>query len=309
MNLSEPQVTLASKTRSGTSAHFSGGDFSRCWDERLSRYRRAIEDLSVEIADPLQLSASERHALATRVCDTNMAVYRCRHPETVSRVAVRALASQLGLGAPDRNLCAADDGLSELEVNHNPTHQRYIPYSNRALNWHTDGYYHTPQRTIRALALHCVRPAMSGGTLQAIDHEIVFGLLHRCDPRYTAVLSQSGTMTIPENRAAGSGVRASVSGPVFFHDGDVLRMRYSARKRNIIWKSDPIVREAVAALEEILNSCADLVVTRRLLPGEGLICSNVPHRRSGFTDPSQPGCARLIYRGRYTQALARITSR
>ena len=303
MNLSEPQVTVASKTRSGTSAHFSGGDFSHWWDERLSRYRRAIEDLSVEIADPLQLSANEHHALAVRVRDTNMAVYRCRQPENIDRAAIQALTSQLGLGKPDSNLCAADDGLSELEVNHSSTHQRYIPYSNRPIGWHTDGYYHKPERTIRAMALHCVRPAMSGGTLQVIDHEIVFGLLHRCDPRYTAALSQSDTMTIPENEAAGPGVRASVSGPVFSHEGDVLQMRYSARKRNIIWKSDPVVGEAIAALEEILNSCADLAVFRRLLPGEGLVCNNVLHRRDGFTDSSQPGCARLIYRGRYTQAL------
>ena len=309
MNLSEPQVTVASKTRSGTSAHFSGGDFSRWWDERLSRYRRAIEDLSVEIANPLQLSANERHALAVRVRDTNMAVYRCRQPENIDRAAIQALTSQLGLGKPDSNLCAADDGLSELEVNHSSTHQRYIPYSNRPIGWHTDGYYHTPERTIRAMALHCVRPAMSGGTLQVIDHEIVFGLLHRCDPRYTAALSQSDTMTIPENEAAGSGVRASVSGPVFSHEGDVLQMRYSARKRNIIWKSDPVVGEAIAALQEILDSCADLAVFRRLLPGEGLVCNNVLHRRDGFIDSSQPGCTRLIYRGRYTQALTTMVLR
>ena len=309
MPLFETQITRAARTQAGIPAHLREDNFSRWWDDRLARYRRAIENLSVEIADPLKLSANERHALTVRVRDTNMAVYRCRQPGNVDRAAIQALTSQLGLGKPDSNLCAADDGLSELEVNHSSTHQRYIPYSNRPMGWHTDGYYHTPERTIRAMALHCVRPAMSGGTLQVIDHEIVFGLLHRCDPRYTAALSQSDTMTIPENEAAGPGVRASVSGPVFSHEGDVLQMRYSARKRNIIWKSDPVVGEAIAALEEILDSCADLAVFRRLLPGEGLVCNNVLHRRDGFTDSSQPGCARLIYRGRYTQALTTMVLR
>jgi hypothetical protein len=307
--LCESEITRAARTQSGIPAHLREENFSRWWDDRLARYRGAIEDLSVEIDNPLKLSANERHALAARVRDTNMAIYRCRQPGNVDRAAIQALTSQLGLGKPDSNLCAADDGLSELEVNHSPTHQRYIPYSNRPIGWHTDGYYHTPERTIRAMTLHCVRPAISDGTLQVIDHEIVFGLLHRCDPRYTMALSQSDTMTIPANEAAGSGVRASVSGPVFSHNGDVLQMRYSARKRNIIWKNDSVVREAIAALQEILDSCAELAVTHRLLPGEGLVCNNVPHRRDGFTDSSQPECARLIYRGRYTQALTTMVLR
>jgi hypothetical protein len=307
--LCESEITRAARTQSGIPAHLREENFSRWWDDRLARYRGAIEDLSVEIDNPLKLSANERHALAARVRDTNMAIYRCRQPGNVDRAAIQALTSQLGLGKPDSNLCAADDGLSELEVNHSPTHQRYIPYSNRPIGWHTDGYYHTPERTIRAMTLHCVRPAISDGTLQVIDHEIVFGLLHRCDPRYTMALSQSDTMTIPANEAAGSGVRASVSGPVFSHNGDVLQMRYSARKRNIIWKNDSVVREAIAALQEILDSCAELAVTHRLLSGEGLVCNNVPHRRDGFTDSSQPECARLIYRGRYTQALTTMVLR
>jgi len=307
--LCESEITRAARTQSGIPVHLREENFSRWWDDRLARYRGAIEDLSVEIDNPLKLSANERHALAARVRDTNMAIYRCRQPGNVDRAAIQALTSQLGLGKPDSNLCAADDGLSELEVNHSPTHQRYIPYSNRPIGWHTDGYYHTPERTIRAMTLHCVRPAISDGTLQVIDHEIVFGLLHRCDPRYTMALSQSDTMTIPANEAAGSGVRASVSGPVFSHNGDVLQMRYSARKRNIIWKNDSVVREAIAALQEILDSCAELAVTHRLLSGEGLVCNNVPHRRDGFTDSSQPECARLIYRGRYTQALTTMVLR
>ena len=309
MPLCESEITRTARTQSGIPVHLREENFSRWWDDRLARYRGAIEDLSVEIDNPLKLSANERHALAARVRDTNMAIYRCRQPGNVDRAAIQALTSQLGLGKPDSNLCAADDGLSELEVNHSPTHQRYIPYSNRPIGWHTDGYYHTPERTIRAMTLHCVRPAISDGTLQVIDHEIVFGLLHRCDPRYTMALSQSDTMTIPANEAAGSGVRASVSGPVFSHNGDVLQMRYSARKRNIIWKNDSVVREAIAALQEILDSCAELAVTHRLLSGEGLVCNNVPHRRDGFTDSSQPECARLIYRGRYTQALTTMVLR
>ncbi len=276
--------------------------FDRWWHERLVAYLTGITDRMVKIDDPHQLSRTEQQALAKRMRNSNMALYRCRHPARVDRAAVQALALQLGLCEPDHNLCAADDGFSELEVKDDASHRRYIPYSNLQLNWHTDGYYHAPERTIRSMLLHCVRPALRGGALEAIDYEIVFGLLHQCDPRYTDALSQPDTLAIPANQAAGAIIRGLCIGPVFFHEGGVLRMRYTARRRNIIWKNDPVVHEAVAALETILASSAELVVRRRLAAGEGMVCNNVLHRRDAFTDSPERHRTRLIYRGRYTQA-------
>jgi len=278
--------------------------FAHRWQERLARYRQTIDDLTVDIANPYQISTDERAALAVRIRHTNMAIYRCEHPSEPSADAVLALATQLGLGRPDRNLSADHYGLSKIQVEEGSPHQRYIPYTNRQLNWHTDGYYHTTDRTIRTMLLHCVRPALRGGALEAIDHEVVYGLLLEQDPRLVEALSQPDAMTIPENNPGGGTQRAECQGPVFFWDGGVLRMRYTARKHNVIWKRDALTREGAATLEEILNGSRDLIVRRQLRPGEGLVCANVPHRREAFSDAAHTEQNRLMYRGRYTAALA-----
>jgi len=283
---------------------FAPGAVERSLDARIALYRKTVDDLVVDIADPARLSGAEHRALLERVARTNMAIYRCQQPARVKRPAVLALANQLKLGRADTNLCAADDGLTELEVKRTALHQRYIPYTNQRLNWHTDGYYHPPRRTIRSMVLHCVRNAACGGTLEAIDHEIVYGLLYRLDPAYVHALSAPDAMTIPLNDDAGGKVRGVCSGPVFFWEGRNLFMRYTERKRNILWKGDGCTGEAVQALASVLETNRDLVVRRRLTPGEGMVCNNVPHRREAFTDALDAQHGRLLYRGRFHHAIA-----
>ena len=107
-------------------------------------------------------------------------------------------------------------------------------------------------------------------------------------------------MTIPESVEADGRVRPENVGPVFYVDprSGALGMRFTARKRNVVWRDDPLTRAAVARLEE---SLADdpLVAEVRLRPGEGLICNNVLHDRSGFNPLAPAGCGRLLYRIRY----------
>jgi len=271
--------------------------------ERLSQYQRAIGDLVVDIDDPYRISTIESTALSRRIEKTNMAIYRFGLDYGRDRSAVTALTAQLGLGAPDQNLCADADGLSPIQVHHEGVRQRYIPYTDKKLNWHTDGYYHRPDRIIRTMLLHCARPAMEGGALETIDHEIVYGLLQERDSRLAEALSQPDAMTIPENGLSGPAFRAECSGPVFFEESGTLRMRYTARKHNVIWKKDALTQEAIAVLDEILNNSGDLIVRRSLESGEGLICANVPHRRDAFIDSRCVSERRLMYRGRYNHPL------
>jgi hypothetical protein len=78
-------------------------------------------------------------------------------------------------------------------------------------------------------------------------------------------------------------------------------MRYTARTRSIAWKQDETTRTAVAALETLLAHPSPHIVHTRLKPGMGLLCNNVLHDRSGFTDdPQRP---RLLYRARYLDAI------
>ena len=273
------------------------------WKDRLTQYRETIENLVVDIGDPYQISNAERAALATRIEKANMAIYRFKSDFGRDRNAVTALTAQLGLGAPNHNLCADADGLSPIKVHTDSVRQRYIPYTDKKLNWHTDGYYHSSDRIIRTMLLHCAQPALEGGALEAIDHEIIYGLLQERDPRLAEALSRPDAMTIPENGLTGQVYRADCSGPVFFRESGALRMRYTARKHNVIWKEDALMHEAVAALGEILSSSGDLIVRHRLKLGEGLICANVPHRRDAFIDSPRISEQRLMYRGRYTRPL------
>ena len=70
--------------------------------------------------------------------------------------------------------------------------------------------------------------------------------------------------------------------------------------RSIVWKDDAVTQAAVKALADILAN-SEYILTARLRPGMGLICNNVLHTRSGFSD--SPGHRRLLYRGRYYDRL------
>ena len=210
----------------------------------------------------------------------------------------RDLAAQFGLKQLDANWLADEDGISEIKVNSNGTRQSYIPYTDKPIKWHTDGYYNTPERKIRSMLLHCVRSAKEGGENHLMDHEIAYLLLRDENPDFVQALMQPDAMTIPERVDGQDGVRSVQTGPVFSINADgSLHMRYTARTRSIEWKQDEITRSAVAALEKLLVSANEHIYQVRLKPGMGLLCNNVLHDRTAFSDdPQHP---RLLYRARY----------
>ena len=107
--------------------------------------------------------------------------------------------------------------------------------------------------------------------------------------------------TIPPNTEGGVQIRPATVGPVFSvsPDGTRLHMRYSARQRNVIWKDDPLTLEAAAALLDLLNDDDPCVLEVMLQAGEGVLSNNILHKRSGFTDSSDPTLKRVMYRARY----------
>jgi hypothetical protein len=76
-------------------------------------------------------------------------------------------------------------------------------------------------------------------------------------------------------------------------------MRYTTRRHNIQWRQDPLSREAVEALAEMLRQRTDLVFHRQLKPSEGVLSNNTPHRRELFHDSTERDRGRLFYRGRF----------
>lgn len=276
--------------------------YQRWREQKLAAAPASVSDLIVEVRDPRALTAAEHQALSAVIKRCNMAIYASPMLEEDTDI-LRKLGAQFGLNQLDANWLAGEDGISSIRVFDGGTRKHYIPYTDKPIKWHTDGYYNPPERQIRAMVLHCVRSAASGGDNRLMDHELAYLQLRDEDPQHIRALMQADAMTIPERVDETDGVRPAQSGPVFSLDAQGhLHMRYTARTRSIEWKKDAATAAAVSALEKLLASESPLVFHARLEPGMGLLCNNVLHDRGAFTDnPEHP---RLLYRARYLDRIA-----
>ncbi|MFW2372283.1 MAG: TauD/TfdA family dioxygenase [Gammaproteobacteria bacterium] len=268
-------------------------------EQKLEDYPQTLEELVVEVKDPRNLTAAEYQAMH-RICQkTNMVLY-ASSVTGADKDIPRMLGAQFGLNRINRNWLADEDAITSLTVNPAGDHPQYIPYTNRAIKWHTDGYYNKPDEQIHGLLLHCVQPASEGGENQLIDHEIAYILLRDENPEYIRQLMKPDAMTIPPRQdAEGKEKRLAVTGPVFSvagKSGD-LHMRYTARTRSILWQQDAALLTAVAALEALLEADLPWKYKGLLEAGMGLVSNNVLHDRSGFKDNNNS--SRLLYRARY----------
>ncbi len=255
----------------------------------------------VSIKDPMALSQAEYDQI-TRLClKTNMVIYTLPPEAGAGKPMLRQLGSQLGLNRLDPNLLADEDGITSLMVVEAKSRRGYIPYSNRRLLWHTDGYYNPPERTIRAMLLHCVRSACQGGENALIDHEMVYLLMRDEDPEMVHALMDPKAMVIPANTEGGRMRRGRQEGPVFSIDplSGHIHMRYTARSQSIKWNNNPNTRRATQWLTELLSSDFPYKFRICLKPGQGVLCNNVLHSRTAFDGDDDDGKGRLVYRGRF----------
>lgn len=273
------------------------------WREsKLAHYPQTVDELVVDFGDMEKPTSEELSKVRTLCTRANMAVYRSGplgRDATAVRPALRALGDILGLRAAEDHRSAESDGIVAIEVVSGGGRLGYIPYTTKPISWHTDGYYnyHGSSNCIQAMLLHCVRDAAEGGVNALLDQEIAYIRLRDRDPALVAALMQPNAMTIPAGEEAHGRVRPDNTGPVFFVEpSGALVMRYTARKRYISWHDSAVTRRAVEACEEIFDT-DPLTIRHKLLPGEGLICNNVLHTRTGFGDGQ--GAGRLLYRVRY----------
>ena len=194
--------------------------YRRWRDWKLSQVPGDANALVVPVHDPHRLSLDELAALTDRITRCNVAVYRTA--SAVSHGTAEAapdkslpqtLAAQLGLHRLDANWLADEDGVSSIQVrraggggagegDHVAAHAAFIPYTDKAIRWHTDGYYHPAGRTIHAMVLHCVRPALRGGINTLLDHELAYIALRDRDPALVRALMHPEVMTIPAREDA-----------------------------------------------------------------------------------------------------------
>lgn len=275
------------------------------WRSRkLENYPVRAEQLIVEVNDPRNLTQAEYEAILGSCRKANMAIYAGRTGADPDKDIPRLLGRRLGLERLDCNMLADNDGLTSLKVVASSPRQGYIPYSNKPIKWHTDGYYNTPARQIWGLQLHCVQSSAEGGENALMDHEIAYLLLRDENPDFIRALMQPDAMTIPARVEEDGVARPDSVGPVFSvhpESGD-LHMRYTARTRSIAWKQDAATLAAVAFLEKLLDSDLPYIYRARLEPGMGLVGNNVLHDRAGFNDDETHH--RLLYRARYYDRIA-----
>jgi hypothetical protein len=241
-------------------------DLYQHWrDKKLSTHPCKIEDLLIEVKDPRSLSDIEYGALLKLTQTANMAIYVGNTGADPAPEIPMAVANRFGLEQINKNWLADDNGLTSLTVANEGVRQNYIPYTNRLINWHTDGYYNAADKQVHALNLHVVQKAASGGENQLMDHEIAYLLLREKSPDYIKALMSNDAMLIPAGTKADGSVRPDRPGPVFSitNQGN-LHMRYTARKRNIKWSQNPLVQEAVTHLEAILNDQGSAYIFRGL---------------------------------------------
>jgi alpha-ketoglutarate-dependent taurine dioxygenase len=278
--------------------------YLRWRDRKLSHAIVNADELIVEVKNPNAISVAERDELLSSCRRSNMVVYAT--PAKMDERIVQQFGEQLGLKRLDANWLAGEQGVTRIAVcNDGTQRQAYIPYTDHAIKWHTDGYYNPPERQIRGMVLHCAQSAGVGGENRVMDHEIAYLMLRDANAEFIRALSAPDAMTIPERVDAIDGVRPAQSGPVFSVDSvsGALHMRYTARTRSIEWKADDATRAAVAYLEQLLTSTTPHIHQLRLEPGMGLLCNNVLHDRTSFSDdPTKP---RLLYRARYLDRLSK----
>lgn len=272
--------------------------YLRWRDHKLTHAIVDANDLIVEINSPNAVTKAERDKLLSCCQRSNMAIYSTR--SQMDEISVQNFAEQFGLKLLDANWLAGEQGVTRITVcNDDGQRQAYIPYTDRAIKWHTDGYYNPPERQIRGMVLHCAQSAGTGGENRVMDHEIAYLMLRDANVDFIRALSAPDAMTIPERVDDIDGVRPAQTGPVFSIDpvrGE-LHMRYTARKRSIEWKQDELTLAAVTHLEQLLSSKSPHIHELLMERGMGLLCNNVLHDRTAFTDdPDKP---RLLYRARY----------
>lgn len=270
--------------------------------QKLKNFPVSPDTIAVPVVNCRAPSAEERQTILDRCRKFNMAIY-ISEPDATKEDAL-ALAQHFGLVRFDQPLCTGEDGITEISVAGSGRRETYIPYTDKPLSWHTDGYYNTPSGQVRGFLLHCRRDALEGGVSELIDPEIVYIRLRDENPDFIAALMQEDVLGIPENIENGVKVREAQTGPVFSIIGGYLHMRFTDRKRHIVWKDDARVVAARDALKFIFEDPGELLIRWRLTAGQGLICNNVLHRRSGFSDHPGVDSDRLIYRARFMDRIA-----
>ena len=259
----------------------------RVWaTEKEANIPSNIDDLKIDIKDINHAKSGEIIKIKTIIQRYNCCIYKSA-TELKSKEHLVNFAQSIGMMTYDMNNI---DNNSVCSITRNKSNDRkgYIPYTDKALNWHTDGYY--DEKPIYSWLLHCAVPAQEGGENRLLDHELVIRqyVLKHDD---IDLLENENAFTIPGNEDAG---RLDTVSYVCSNNNKYkkLHMKFSMRKDNI--KFNENVRKAMIKMKNIImDDCKKYYLTYKLLKNEGIISNNILHGRNPYTDGDN---MRKIYR-------------
>ena len=264
-------------------------DYKRWKDKKLESFTRNIDHLTVQVSNPNSISKPEKNKVISLLRSNNLAFFNIDNISYKDKSSIKRFAFQIGLGDYEFDSRSDDDGLTEIkEHKHNDKISEYIPYTTKELNWHTDGYYNNKDNSILSWLLFCNTQSEKGGVNKYLDHEISYILFNDVSNKIKDLMLEN-TCCIPENLMT---KRKKVLNPVYMFDDEKLHMKFSMRKKNIIWNDASL--KAINILKSIIEDSSEYHITKKFTEGEGVITNNVIHKRTAFTNSENKN--RLLFR-------------
>ena len=264
-------------------------DYKRWKELKLANFTGDIGKLTIDIKNPHSLTKNEASKCSDIIERGNILFFRLENEFADIKDSLLKLSKQFGMDDFEILESSEKSGLTKIEVSdEDKIKSEYVPYTNKALNWHTDGYYNDVSDPILSWMLFCHSDSDIGGENRFIDHEIVYILFNEMSDSLNDLLLEQA-FTIPENK---NNNRKEISGYVFKLLSNKLHMRFTMREKNIIWNKK--IMKSIKLLKSIILENENYQIKHKLKPNEGVISNNIIHMRTSFTNSDNKN--RLLYR-------------
>ena len=251
-------------------------EFLRWAEEKEKNIPQNTDGISVNIHDINNVKISEIAKIKEIIYKYNSCIYSSK-VTLKNNTNLLKFVESVGMRTYDCNNIESNEISTITPLQNNKIN--YIPYTDKSLNWHTDGYY--DKKSIFSWLLHCVNPAAQGGENYLLDHELALREYVLRNDDINNLMAEDA-LTIPESKDTS---RSEISTYIFSFKNQYkkLHMRFSMRKDNI--GTSPKANSAMTKLREIIeNDCAKYSLTYKLQKNEGIITNNILHGREAFKD-------------------------
>ena len=273
-------------------------NYKRWKEKKLESFTKNLDDLTVQINSPNAISKHEKFRVINLLTNHNIVFFHIDKIVNTDKLSIKNFADQIGLGNYELDSQSDNDGLTEIkDIQDKDKLSEYVPYTNKELNWHTDGYYTDQNNSVLAWMLFCKVAAENGGTNKYLDHEIAYILFNDKSDKLKDLMKHD-VCCIPTNILTN---RKEVYNPVFMFRDEKLQMKFTMREKNIIWNKKSV--QAINILKSIIMESSDYHIIKKLEPGTGVVTNNVIHMRTAFTNSKNKN--RLLYRLRSKKRVIR----